>query len=216
MYWSTLRVGHSLFTIILQLNPQKKLTKKDFRDLIREKFSSMSNDEKMILSKKSQIELLEFLHSRRFKNILMYFSLPDEVDTQFFLKNHFNEFNFYLPKVDNLNSTITIHPVKDLEASINKGSFNIGEPNTEEERNLDILDCIVVPGRAMDIEGNRVGRGKGYYDRFLSKFTNNKTTIACLLFHFQFIPEVPSEKFDVPIEYCITNKGVFHLRKGKL
>ncbi len=191
-----------------------KPSKKELRFQIKEKFSSLNSYEKTKLNSATQSQLLEFLQSRRFKNILIYYSMTDEVDTQEFLLNNFSKFNFYLPKVNITNDELSIHPLLDLNTSITKGSFNIKEPITKEEKNLDILDCIIVPARAIDIEGNRLGRGKGYYDRFLSKITNNKTTLICLLFHFQFIPEVPSEKLDVPIEYCITNKGVFHLRRG--
>lgn len=190
-----------------------KSTKKELRNLIKEKISSLNSIEKIKLSSEAHCQLLEFLQTRRCKNILIYYSLPDEIDTQVFLQNNLGDFNFYLPKMNMKNNEISIHPLLDLKTSIAMGRFNIYEPTTPEEINLEILDCVIIPARAIDIEGNRLGRGKGYYDRFLSKITNNKTSLACLLYHCQFIPEVPAENFDIPIEYCITNKGVFHLRR---
>lgn len=173
----------------------------------------MTTLEKIKFSSDANSQLLEFLQSRRCRNILIYYSLPDEIDTQIFLADNIDRFKFYLPKINSENNKLSIHPLLDLKTSISKGNFNIFEPVTQEEPNLDILDCIIIPARAIDVEGNRLGRGKGYYDRFLTKITNNKTTLACLLYHCQFIPEVPAECFDLPIEYCITNKGVFHLRR---
>jgi 5-formyltetrahydrofolate cyclo-ligase len=63
--------------------------------------------------------------------------------------------------------TMTVHPVERLE-ELHPGAFGILEPGPEAETaELRQLDLILIPGLAFDAQGHRLGRGKGYYDRFL-------------------------------------------------
>ena len=191
--------------------------KVELRNQIKQKIIALTPDQKSEYSKQANIHLLEFLYSRRYKNILLSHSLPDEIDTLNFLKNNIQKFNFYLPKVNVNNESLGVYPILNLKTDLIKGKYDIYEPNTSEEMNWRTkLDSIVIPARALDIEGNRLGRGKGYYDHFLSNVLKNHTTIVCMIYHCQLISEVPVESFDVPIEYCITEKGVFHLRRKLL
>lgn len=72
------------------------------------------------------------------------------------------------------------------------GEFGILEPVAE--RYEGEVDVVVVPGMAFDAEGNRLGRGKGYYDRFLSRHPRAYRIGLC--FDFQLIERVPTEPFD--------------------
>jgi len=68
-------------------------------------------------------------------------------------------------------------------------------------------DIIVVPGIAFDRRGNRLGRGYGYYDRFLDSVPESVTRVG-LAFADQRIPEVPVEAWDVPVHALVTEEGV--------
>ena len=117
-------------------------------------------------------------------------------------------------KINKETNLIGVHQIKDIAKDLIVGAFKIAEPITPEELNcLEKIDCIVVPARAIDIEGNRLGRGKGYYDKFLANVNIHKKIVICMLYHCQLVAEVATETYDVPIEYCITEKGVFHLRR---
>ena len=80
------------------------------------------------------------------------------------------------------------------------GDFNIMEPQNEPYKGD--FDLIVVPGVAFDRHGNRLGRGRGYYDRFLCQHLNVKRIGIC--FDFQLVDEVPAEAFDIRMEEVIS------------
>ena len=189
-------------------------SKSILRTQIIQKIKELSPTQKLDLSSRASAHLLEFIHSRRLKNICITHSLPDEIDTQNFLNNQTLNLRFYLPKVNKERNELSIHLVENIKNDLKLGTLNILEPITDEEKNWQKkVDCMVVPARAMDIEGNRLGRGKGHYDRLLAKVDAQKTVVVCMIYHCQLLAEVPTESFDVPIEYCITEKGVFHLRR---
>lgn len=86
-------------------------------------------------------------------------------------------------------------------------SFGIPEPESGIEINPKLLDVVFVPLLAFDIFGHRVGYGKGFYDRFLSKCKKDALFIGLSLFE-------PEEKIivnenDIPLDYCITPKKIY-------
>ena len=68
--------------------------------------------------------------------------------------------------------------------------------------NYALIDLIVVPGVAFDTKGNRLGRGKGYYDRLLPHIPSAYKAGIC--FPFQIVEEVPAESFDILMDEIIT------------
>ena len=73
-----------------------------------------------------------------------------------------------------------------------------GEISREE---YDSIDLAIVPGMGFDSEGHRLGRGKGYYDRLLTRMPAAHLTGLC--FPFQMLPEVPHEAHDINMENII-------------
>lgn len=91
-----------------------------------------------------------------------------------------------------------------------KGLFGIPEPSVIsecDERRLS-FDLIVVPGLAFDIHGGRLGKGHGYYDRFLSGLSP-ETRVVGLAFPWQVVEEVPMEAHDVPVHAVVTGDDVW-------
>lgn len=104
--------------------------------------------------------------------ILTYVSLKDEVDT-FKLIEHSLEIGkrVAVPKCEGDN--IVFYKIKTL-SDLEEGSFRILEPTTNEAV-VDFANSIcIVPGVAFDKENNRIGYGKGFYDRFLEKYDGTK------------------------------------------
>ena len=82
------------------------------------------------------------------------------------------------------------------------GAFQIEEPTGDDTADIAEIELIIVPGIAYDRKGNRIGRGKGYYDRLL---TATKATKIGVGYDFQFIDdEIPSEPHDVWVDVVIT------------
>jgi 5-formyltetrahydrofolate cyclo-ligase len=74
----------------------------------------------------------------------------------------------------------------------------IGEPFTDYAS----IDVAIIPGMAFDNKGHRLGRGKGYYDRFLSQLTS-KTKKIGLCFPWQLVDVVPTDKNDISMDCVI-------------
>ena len=131
------------------------------------------------------------------KTVMLYSSLPDEVQTHDFLEKWRNEKKIILPTVVG-DDIIPVELTKDTDFTI--GDFNILEPHNEAYHGS--YDLIIVPGVAFDKNGNRIGRGKGYYDRFLCKHLDIKRIGIC--FDFQFVDEVPTEDNDIKMHEVLT------------
>ena len=72
------------------------------------------------------------------------------------------------------------------------------------------VDLIIVPGVAFDKCGYRIGYGGGYYDRFLSNLDH--VTKISLAFNMQLIDKIPTDHFDIPVNYIITEKEIINCK----
>lgn len=139
--------------------------------------------------------------------ILMYHSLPDEVYTHDFLGKWNGRKHFYLPRVNGVNLEILPYEESRLEL----GSFHIEEPTGSDTVDPSEIELIVVPAVAYDRRGNRLGRGKGFYDRLLKTSRATKIGIG---YNFQLVDEVPTEPHDVAVDIVITDGTTIHIRNG--
>jgi 5-formyltetrahydrofolate cyclo-ligase len=85
------------------------------------------------------------------------------------------------------------------------------EPAPEANSVVIIPDLKIVPGVAFDRQMNRLGRGKGYYDRLFSAVEWNAVKKIGLCFHFQIVPAVPVQETDIRMHCVVTDKGVLGL-----
>ena len=95
---------------------------------------------------------------------------------------------------------ITIHRKEVFEEQLRRGQLGIWEPETNENYK-GIVDLVIVPGIAFDLAGNRLGRGKGYYDRFFSELEIPKWGVA---FDFQLLPIIPISENDIKMDKVFT------------
>lgn len=137
---------------------------------------------------------------RAANTVLLYHSLADEVDTHAFIGKWSGEKRILLPVVAGDELELRIYTGTDDMA---KGSYGIEEPTGEVFSDYAAIDFIVVPGVAFDSKGNRLGRGKGYYDRLLPHIPSAYKAGIC--FPFQLVEEVPAEAFDIRMDTIITS-----------
>lgn len=129
--------------------------------------------------------------------VMLYNSLPDEVQTQSFIQKWSSTKRIVLPTVVGDD----IIPVGvDEDTSFVEGDFHIMEPQNHPYRGS--FDLIVVPGMAFDAAGHRLGRGKGYYDRFLCNYPKVKKIGLC--FDFQKVDAVPVEATDICMDEVLS------------
>lgn len=137
--------------------------------------------------------------------ILMYHSLPDELSTHRFLDKWHGRKSFFLPRVNGVNLEILPYDESRLEL----GAFHIEEPTGENTVSPDEIELVIVPAVAYDRAGNRLGRGKGFYDRLLSNTAATKVGIG---YEFQIVDEIPAEPHDVKMDMVITQKTVLRFK----
>lgn len=84
-------------------------------------------------------------------------------------------------------------------------AYGILEPRTVRPVPVGEIDFVLVPGAAFDTKGNRLGRGAGYYDRFMSlpEFHAVKCGVA---FDVQVLPEIPHDSHDLPVDILVTDE----------
>ena len=129
--------------------------------------------------------------------VLIYASLNDEVSTFRFIEKWHKEKTFLLPKVNG--DMLTLHPYAGND-SLHRGSYGIAEPITEEFHDFEMIDLAIVPGMAFDPDGNRLGRGRGYYDRLFAGIGKNVYKIG-VAFPFQIVERIPADPTDIKMDF---------------
>lgn len=178
------------------------MDKKELRSIIRNKKRQFTAVQLRELS----LDVLSRLKTHeKFKLaqcILLYASLPDEVDTHDLLDELLKEGKeVLLPEViDNSQMRLRVYSGKQ---DLREGSFHILEPigKIYPESRYKEIEVGVIPGMSFDKNGNRLGRGKGYYDRLLKQMPNLYKIGIC--FDFQKTENVPVEANDIVMNEII-------------
>ena len=174
--------------------------KKEIRAYIRALKKQYSNEELIELSRPVTDKLLKHKKVKEAQTILMYYSLADEVYTHDIITKLVNmNKTVLLPRVIDDENMIICHYKSDKD--LNEGAFHIMEPIGEEFTDYNKIELCIVPGMSFDSNNNRLGRGKGYYDRFLAKVPNSYKIGVC--FDFQKLKEIPSGKYDINVDEVI-------------
>jgi len=168
------------------MNTQKELLRKE----IRTKINQLSGEEKSFQSSQIFDALERLPEFRRANIILMYWSLPNEVSTHDFIEKWSVLKTILLPCVED--NHLVLKHYKD-NSCLSVGRFNICEPATEEFLDYSKIDLCIIPGLAFDKHGNRLGKGKGFYDIFLS---NIKAVKIGVCFDVQLVDNVPHDDWD--------------------
>ena len=187
-------------------------TKQELRQMIRQRKLQHSVDESSaVIARLKENQQFAEAHT-----LLLYSALPDEVQTQALLDElTMQGKTVLLPRVvsDTEMELCRYTGRQDLRA----GAFGIMEPVGELFTDYAEIDVAVIPGMAFDAEGHRLGRGKGYYDRFLSPITHHPSPNTHhpspnthhlykigLCFSWQLVDHVPSDAHDVRMDCVIS------------
>lgn len=137
------------------------------------------------------------------KVVMFYFSLPEEVNTHFMIEEALKMGKIVLlPRVEK--KEILPLRINNLKRDVFPGCFGIGEPRGKTPFPEGEIELVIVPGVAFDEEKNRLGRGRGYYDRFLKKIPRTKS--VGLAFDFQLFPHLPTAPLDRKVSFVLTEK----------
>ena len=187
------------------------LTKTELRKAVRLLKKQHTQEELKALSTVITGKLLELPYIKEATTVMLYCSLPDEVYTMDLIHRlHSEGKKIVLPRVISDCEMELREYAGDADLEI--GSFGIMEPCGKLFSDYAAIDVAVIPGMAFDKSGNRLGRGKGYYDRFLNAagkrdFNEKSKNEKCgngkgntykigICFPFQFVDSVPADEHD--------------------
>lgn len=178
------------------------MNKKELRNIIRERKRQFSGQQLEELSLLVLDRLRRNIRLQQARSILLYYSLPDEVNTHQFIDELVNQGKqVFLPVVvDGENMEIKEYTgSKDLR----QGCFHIMEPvgRLLPEDEYGKIEAGIIPGISFDKSGHRLGRGKGYYDRMLCKMPHLYKIGIC--FDFQKTETVPTEATDIKMDAIV-------------
>lgn len=159
-------------------------------------------------SKSISIKLFKQFNFKDFKIIHTFIPFKNEVNTWLII-NQINEkyknIKIIIPKCD-LSHQLLHFEYKDAVLKPNK--YGILEPyESKQFTTLDKIDLILIPLLAFDLNGNRVGYGGGYYDRFLSNCKKAKK--IGVSFEEPINKIIDIDEFDIKLDYCITLKSIY-------
>lgn len=138
--------------------------------------------------------------------VFCYAALPSEADTVEILDHILHSGKkLYLPRM-NAAGGLDCCQVADLSESLTAGKYGVPEPKVDCPALTDLteIDFALIPGLAFDRSGRRLGRGLGYFDRFLENFSR-QCFLAGLCFYEQLFDAIPFEPHDIAMNLIVTD-----------
>ena len=182
-------------------NKVKVLTKSQLRNKILFELQNQKEEDRNRKSRIIKKKLFRTLVFKKAKTVMFYIAFDGEVETQDMIKKARILGKIIAVPACRKNRQIMPCILND-KTKLVRGLYGILEPAIKKAVNLQDLDLVIVPGVAFDKEGNRLGRGKGYYDRFLKKIPDRIPSIG-LAFDFQILPSTPATPIDVSVDRVI-------------
>lgn len=180
------------------------MTKDEIRIEMRKKRRELSKD---FILKSSGFIIDKVIPLIKSSNCVMVymssFNEPDMTKLTEYLIN--NNIRVVAPVSQTSDYTIVPSYISDLN-SLNKGAYGIYEPDIIDKADMDDVDFVLVPGIAFSKSGNRIGFGKGYYDKLLAGYKGVKIGIC---YDFQIINDIPSFPHDVKMDIIVTEKRIY-------
>ncbi|MDA0690836.1 MAG: 5-formyltetrahydrofolate cyclo-ligase [Nitrospinae bacterium] len=182
----------------------------EFKASIRKKMIRMreklSEETLKRYSREITRKLVELEAFQSCQNILIFLSLPGEVQTEEMIERalSFGK-RVYVPLVDAERKCLKISELPGLDIEFEVKRFGVREPGSV-HLNIQspaVLDFVLVPGLAFDRKGGRIGFGAGYYDRFLKEVADRVVRVG-VAFDFQILESVPQTELDVPVQKILT------------
>lgn len=181
------------------------------KNRIRQKYKSIREQmpayEKRDLDQKIFKRIIASQSYKKAKTLLCFVSTKHEIDTHELIKHAFeNNKTVAVPKCINQKGSMGFYIINSFD-DLKKSTFGLLEPDRDTaKRLLDFSDSIcILPGLSFDKFGFRIGYGKGYYDRFLSKYMGKKIGVC---YDNCMSDVLPRGKYDVAADMIVTQVGV--------
>ena len=186
----------------MDIQEQKREIRRKIRTLKGEQTQAERDSASSIIANK--LLQLEAISSSR--TILLYHSLPDEVLTTNLIRYLYSadggSKRIIFPVVEGEYLTLKEYNSEELES----GYRNIMEPSGGKEIAPSEIELAVIPGVAFDANCNRMGRGKGFYDKLLPYLKCHKVGLG---YGFQIVEQIPCCPHDIPLDMVITESETY-------
>ena len=182
----------------------KEMSKRDIRLEVLEKRARMSPEERALKSRAIGDRLMKTGLWADAKTVFLYMSLPGEVETDRLIAEAWSQGKqVAVPKVTE--EGLVFSKLDSFE-ELSEGSFHVREPREIREIS-DGRALVIMPGVAFDIKCNRIGYGKGFYDRYL--FEHREHPAVALSFDFAVYSKIPSGPHDIKPGLIITESDSY-------
>lgn len=186
----------------------------DSKSELRKRILTMRNNmKKEDVDHNSRIikdKIIELDIYKQSKVVFIYMDFNNEVKTSNFIKHMLSVGKrVVIPYTDTIN-TLLIPSEITGEEDLKFNSFGYYEPKNMSPVNIEEIDMVIVPGVVFDKYLNRIGFGKGYYDKILDKLKPSAKK-AAVAHEFQVLEEIPTEDHDVKMDMIITEKNTYTL-----
>lgn len=176
-----------------------RFKKENLRNKIINKLKSQDSES---IRKSSELIIRNLMNNTHFRDaevVLLYHSLSFEVNTHRLIEQIATSKIILLPETNK--SGIRLRRYQP-DRNLRKGIMDIMEPTGDYFEDYKKINVAVIPGIAFDRYGNRLGHGKGYYDKLLAQLSNVYKIGLC--FNFQFVEELPVAENDIKMDIILT------------
>jgi 5-formyltetrahydrofolate cyclo-ligase len=183
-------------------------SKQELRSRMESTILAMSPAERMERGARAQARLAETPEFRAARSVMIYNSDATEIDThELVLASLESGKRVGLPRTEKGSRVLQVLEILDVRRDLERSRFGFKEPlSVLPPIAPESLQLILVPGRAFDADGNRLGRGGGYYDRFIARLSGPR--LVALAFDCQVVAGVPHEAHDRPVDMILTEERV--------
>jgi 5-formyltetrahydrofolate cyclo-ligase len=183
------------------------LVKKRFlRKRVRKAVSALTKKEKILEEKKIHEKFFRLAPVKKAKVIMFFIATHTEVSTKTLIKEALQQGKIVAaPRIQMKTGDLLPIEIRSYAKDLVRGPYGIMQPRYVPSRVVDIgaIDVVVVPGVAFTKRGLRLGRGKGYFDRFLVKLSSRTHRIA-LAFKSQIVRTLPHLAHDIAVHTVVT------------
>ncbi len=184
--------------------------KQQLRQKLSEQLLSLTQEEIKRRSRNVEDRLSSLSIYSKAENVMVYYPLKGEVDILEMIRKDINSKQFFFPVMDTKAKELEVYQVKDLGNDFVDGPFGVREPDSKKTKKADPerIDVVIVPGLGFDRKRNRLGRGAGFYDRFLQKLAPSVQRIG-IAFDFQILDNLPTHlSLDQKVDVVVTETEV--------
>ncbi len=182
--------------------------KKELRQKLRKVLADISPDRLRTKSLRACHRLFEQPEYVKGEVVMVFLSLPTEIDTTPIVLRAWQDYKRVLaPKVSWNQRRMMPVEIRSLTDDLTESSMGIREPVSGIPFPVSMIDLVIVPGLGFDEFGNRLGRGRGFYDRFLAH-PEFKGTACAMAFEEQFTTSIPAGPLDRHVDMLVTDENV--------